>query len=301
MTNYFKNKTLKKFSESPLKAAKPQNNSKFGYWLAGLIDSDGHITNPRGYVQIAFHSNDLSVAHYVKHVIGYGKITIEKKSFVVRYRCTSLAGLKVISDLVRHKLKHAVKINQYNNHLSAKLMNKGYQCELTKPCTKPLNQNNWLAGFIQGDGSLGVLLSKRKTRNSYELRMDVAISQKSSDLLLLIKHAFGGSIGLRKAHDTYYYTSNSFTHAAKFITYLDKYQLIGNKFKQYKLWRCAYLLFQNNEHLTPKGLAQFNLLKLSLSFLRQKRLKGEPNIPRNVGLCRLEKAYWACLKLEQKP
>lgn len=51
------------------KALKPRTKTEIGYFLAGLIDSDGHI-NKLGYVIIAFNLNDISVAYYIKKVLG---------------------------------------------------------------------------------------------------------------------------------------------------------------------------------------------------------------------------------------
>ena len=48
------------------KHVKPQNAEEFGYWLAGLIDADGHFTKSGGYLQISFHNRDLSVAYFIK-------------------------------------------------------------------------------------------------------------------------------------------------------------------------------------------------------------------------------------------
>jgi Homing endonuclease len=57
-------------SEEP-KALKPQTKEEFGYFLAGLIDSDGHIRK-NGSVVIAFNVKEVSVAYYLKKIIGSG-------------------------------------------------------------------------------------------------------------------------------------------------------------------------------------------------------------------------------------
>ena len=55
-----------------IKQTKPIDSEQLGYFLAGLIDADGHINKKE--IVITFHANDLSVAHYLKHVIGHGSI-----------------------------------------------------------------------------------------------------------------------------------------------------------------------------------------------------------------------------------
>lgn len=270
MTNPFKNKKIRTLSKITPKTLKPCSFEQFGYFLAGLIDSDGCITK-RGEVRIAFHVNEIRVAYYLKAVIGYGTVYKEKHSLTVRYTCGALAGLVKIAPLIINKLKHDTKIDQFNTRLVPTLLKKGHFCPDTIDTPFNLLNNHWLAGFIQGDGSLTVLLSKRKRNNNYEVAMNISISQKKPKLLELIKEAFGGSIGYRKLQDGYYYTSNSFTNAVKLIQYLDRFQLIGNKLSQYWVWRQAYILFQEKAHLSPQGMAEIALFKKQLTFLKHKK------------------------------
>jgi len=247
------------------KAKKPQTLEEFGHFLAGLIDSDGHITKD-GCVNIAFNTNDISVAYYIKKMIGYGKVSQAKYSFIVRYSCRPILGLVKIANLIRFKLKHLDKIDQFNSRLVPKL-----NCDPTMYTDNDISQNHWLAGFIQGDGCLGIThqVDKRRLIGTIpETKIVIAISQKAERLLTLIKSHFGGCVGHRKAHDTYYYISNSFANAVKFINYLDKFQLMGNKLTQYWIWRKAYLIVQSKQHLTEKGSVKIAQKKDNLSKMR---------------------------------
>lgn len=260
------------------KALKPQTNTEFGYFLAGLIDAKGHIAKP-GYVQIDFHVNDITVAYYIKKMIGYGKVTEEKKRFLVRYRCTPTPGLVIIADLIRHKLKHLEKIDQFNTRLVPLLKKQDstksdeINCDLTVYTSRNLLENHWLAGFIQGDGSLVIIQSKTPTYHYLKTTLFLNIYQKTSNLLGLIQEFLGGSVGYRKDQDTYYYTSNSLTNAAKLIRYLDKFQVMGNKLTQYWIWRKAYLLVQGKEHLTSEDEAKIALKKVNLAQLRKAKFE----------------------------
>jgi LAGLIDADG endonuclease len=259
------------------KALKPQSKEEFAYFLAGLIDADGHISKA-GYVQVDFHTNDENVAFYIKKVIGCGKILYEKKRLSVRYRCTDIAVLVYIADLLRHKLKHLDKIDQYNTRLVPLLKkhsvsNQNINTSPTVYKSTNLLENHWLAGFIQGDGCLVIIQTNRSTIRFLSTRLFISISQKSSTLLNLIQRFFGGCVGYRKDQDTYYYTSSSFTNAAKLICYLDNYQLIGNKLTQYWIWRKAYLVVQEKEHVTASGEAKIALLKTKLAQLRKAKLE----------------------------
>ena len=58
--------------------AQPLTLEQFSFFLAGLIDADGHI-NKVGNIIIAFHSRDISVAYYIKTRVGYGQVSKKKK------------------------------------------------------------------------------------------------------------------------------------------------------------------------------------------------------------------------------
>nr|AOC61560.1 putative LAGLIDADG homing endonuclease [Gloeotilopsis planctonica] len=260
------------------KALKPQTKEEFGYFLAGLIDADGHISKA-GYVQVDFHANDKSVAYLLQKVIGCGKIMQEREKLSLRYRCTSITGLVFICDLLRHKLKHLNKIDQFNTRLvpllkKHSLTTENINCEPTLYTEYNLFENHWLAGFIQGDGSLAIIQTKLSSSRFLSTRLFVSISQKKSNLLNLIQSFIGGCVGYRKSQDTYYYTSSSFTNAVKLISYLDKYQLMGNKLTQYWIWRKAYLLVQAKKHLTAEGEAKIAFLKANLAQLRKAKLEN---------------------------
>ena len=94
-----------------------------------------------------------------------------------------------------------------------------------------------------------------------EVRLYMQLDQKTRLLLDLIKDKFGGNIGYRKSLDIYHYNSTSFGSAKKLIEYLDKYHLLSSKHLNYLKWRKAYLLIQNNKHLTLEGQEKIKQLK----------------------------------------
>nr|AOC61521.1 putative LAGLIDADG homing endonuclease [Rhexinema sarcinoideum] len=174
------------FGNFELKALKPQNYEEFGYFLAGLIDADGHIRK-NGSVVIAFHLKEKSVACYLKKVIGFGSIYKVKNRQAVTYECMNNAGLLKVANFIRNKLKHASKITQFNERLVKRL-----KCEKTAYTPSNLTKNHWLAGFLQGDGSFNITQHKRSNKLFLETRIAVKIAQKLKDLLTLIQTDFGG-------------------------------------------------------------------------------------------------------------
>ncbi len=258
------------------KARKPQTKDELGYFLAGLIDSDGHIGYH--YIGLSFNYSDISVAYYVKSIIGYGSVKKVKNKWAVSYICTHKLGQSIIADLVRNKLKHLDKISQYNSRLAPKL-----NCETTMYTDSDITQNHWLAGFIQGDGSLQIKQLKKvaapaKVCNQkifLETRVVMQIDQKTQPLLKLIQTAFGGYLGYRSVQDTFYYSSVNFGNAVKLIHYLDRFQLMGSQLTYYWLWRKTYLIVQNKLHNTEHGYKRIALNKEKLSCLRCSKLANQ--------------------------
>ena len=180
-----------------LKAQKPKNIEEFGYWLAGLTDADGHISK-EDYVIIIFHERELSVAYYIKKIIGYGSILKLKGSKSYRYRCCRTNKVRWIGQIIRDKLRHENKVEQFNSRLVPKIGGNETKSNLSINFEK-----HWLAGFVQGDGSFQIQINNRATSKE-QIMVVIQISQKKSLLLQQIKEAFGGVIYYYKPQDYYF-------------------------------------------------------------------------------------------------
>jgi LAGLIDADG endonuclease len=242
------------------KARKPQTTEQFGYFLAGLIDSAGHI-DTLGYIRIMFYQNDVSLAYYIKKAVGYGSVKQinNKKAHV--FIC-SHEGIQAISKLIHNKLKLTDNIQQFNNISKANgCLTRTYSCDNRVSVT-----NHWLAGFIQGSGAFQIKTVNHEQK--IEVQVVLHIYQKSDYILKLIQSTFGGYVGITP-QNTYYYSSVNFTNAVKLIDYLDHYQVMSSGLTIYTLWRKAYLRVQHNAHLTDRGLNDIIKFKRNMSKIRK--------------------------------
>jgi len=245
------------------KLKRPTNNEDFGHYLAGLIDGDGHFSSINQLI-VVFHIRDVSLAYYIKKRLGYGTVRKVKNKNAVILVVSSKEGLKIVFNFINGKLKHIDKINQVN-----KILNKDQFKEIREnlnfSSVYDQNLNNyWLSGFADADASFQIKIIERINRTKPEIRLNFQIDQKNKDLLILIKNYLGGNIGYRSYQDTYYYGSTSYGSAKKVIDYFDQYSLLSSKFINYLKWRKAYLLIQNKDHLTEKGICKIKKLKLSM-------------------------------------
>ena len=128
-----------------------------------------------------------------------------------------------------------------------------------------LNNTNWLAGFVTGDGSFQIKAinrAKNKDKKRIEIRLNLQIDLKYKLLLDQVKGRFGGYVYHRKSQDTYYYGSCSYGVADKLVKYFDKHRPGGVKWIQYIRWRTVWTIIKNREHLKEEGQAKIRRLKI---------------------------------------
>lgn len=245
------------------KLLRPSNNEDFGYYLAGLIDGDGHFSKNNQLI-IAFHIKDVSLAYYIKRKLGYGSVRKVKNKNAVILVISSKKGLETVFNFINGKLKHINRINQVNQILikdSFKDIRKNFN--FSSDYDQNLN-NYWLSGFADVDASFQIKIINRIDRDKPEIRLNFQIDQKNKDILILIKNYLGGNIGYRSSQDTYYYGSTSYGSAKKVIDYFDRYSLLSSKYINYMKWRKVYLLIKNRDHLTESGICKIKKLKISM-------------------------------------
>jgi LAGLIDADG endonuclease len=250
-------------SKERTKQVKPIMEDDFGYYLAGLIDGDGHFSMT-GQLIIVFHILDVSLAYYIKKKLRYGRVKKVKNKKAVIFVISSKKGLEIVFNIINGKLRHINKIIQVNkilNNDNYKDIRKNFNFSIDN--NQDLN-NYWLSGFADADASFQIKILDRINRKKPEIRLSFQINQKYKDILILIKNYLGGNIGYRSTQDTYYYNSTSFGSAKKVIKYFDKFTLLSSKFVHYLKWRKAYLLIQNRNDLTISGINKIKNLKLSM-------------------------------------
>ena len=255
------NEKIKKISIHVPTHLKPLNNDQFGYYLAGLIDGDGHFTKNLNLI-ITFSILDVPLAYYIKSYIGYGNVKKIKNKNAYIYILTHKKGIEKVLLLINGKIRSESKYNQIKDTILIKfphlLFFKSFDNNL---------HNHWLVGFSDADSSFQIKILDHKDRIS--IRLNFQIDQKKKELLLLIQSFLGGNIGYRQINDTWYYGSTSFGSAKKVLNYFDKYHLLSSKYINYLKWRKAYILIQDQKHLTEEGIEKIKKYKNSMNKLHK--------------------------------
>lgn len=245
---------------------RPAGISQLGYFLAGILDGDGHFSNiplvtyGHSQMSISFYEKDVAVAHYLKKQIGWGTVKQVKNKKAVTLVVSHSLGLKQIAFLVHNKLQHPNNIVQYNTRLC-----NVHTLGVTRYVASSLQSNHWFCGFFLSDGCFQIKILHRKDRSNPEIRLVVQISQKDPTPLHAIKNEFGGYLGYHSTNDTYYWSSVSFAGAEKIAHYFDKYHLMGYKLLQYVIWRKVFLKIQEKSHRTTDGIKWITRQKEKIS------------------------------------
>ena len=184
---------------------------------------------------ICFHIKDISLAYKIKTFIQYGTVSKIKNKNACKYVLTHKDGFKKLLPLLENKIKHLEKLRRYFLLCDFYEIKLNQRDSLIKDFC--LINNHWLAGFIDGDGSLQIKIIKRIHRKTPEIRLQLQIEleKKSKYILENIKNQFGGYLDYRKKLKSYYYNTTSFIVFQRFLNYLDFYCLCSNKYKEYVL------------------------------------------------------------------
>jgi len=83
---------------------KPLNDEQFGHYLAGLIDGDGHFSSKQQLV-IEFSSLDVTLAYYIKGIIGFGSVKKVKDKNACFYIISKKSGIVRVINLINGKLR----------------------------------------------------------------------------------------------------------------------------------------------------------------------------------------------------
>ena len=217
-----------------------KSENQLGYYLAGLIESDGTLITPsdennRATVKIVFHIKDKPLVEKIKDILGYGSIQKTNSENAIEFVVRSRDGIIDLVNLINGKLRLEDRFNQVINNI---INNDKYKDIKHEAFNFTLNSSNnfnnhWLAGFTDADGSFQIKIINRTSKSRPEIRLNYQIDQKNNTLLIKIKDYLGGNIGYRKSQDTYYYGSTSFGVAKNVINYFDRYNLQSRKHISY--------------------------------------------------------------------
>ncbi len=107
---------IKLISKHVPKHIKPLNDEQLGYYLAGLIDGDGHFSNIPQLV-IVFSSPDAFLAYLIKEKLGYGSVKKVKDKNAYILVVAKKEGILRVLNLINGKLRTKHRFDQVINNI----------------------------------------------------------------------------------------------------------------------------------------------------------------------------------------
>jgi hypothetical protein len=148
---------------------------------------------------------------------------------------------------------------------------------IKQPETQNLGtMNPWfITGFTDGEGCFRISLTKRDNLVGWRVQLffQIALHQKDKLLLENLQNYLGVGKIYKSGKDMLQYKIQSLNEIEIILNHFDKYPLISQKRADYELFKEAYNIVLNKEHLTDKGLRKIIALRASLNLGLSEELK----------------------------
>lgn len=277
-------------------------NNQLGYYLAGLIESDGALITPqdndgknRPTIKIIFQLKDKPLAEHIRKILGYGSIQKTSSDFAVELFIRNKHGIIDLVSLINGKFR-TPKIFKLNRLIDWINNNNNYNSLNINPLKKlpldisPLNNNSWLSGFSEGDSSFQIRISEPNDNNpyyhistTYELaqsRINPVLFSDYESVMNTIANFFLSKLG--KFHLTTYDRSgkqpgwrvrnSSKSGSSEVAKYFDSFPLFSSKHLDFLCWKEAHNIIVNNQHRQNLGINGITKLKELKEKMNSKRI-----------------------------
>ena len=155
------------------KANKLITKNDLGYYLAGLLEGDGHVSipalgtttlnrilNPR--IVFTSHINNFGLYAYIQSELGgVGRFQITGKN-TIRYIIGDKNGIILLINLIHSKLR-TPKNKRFNDLI--KIFNSKYSLNIPESLLDNSNfyESSWFTGFTEADGHFGIKYVEKKS------------------------------------------------------------------------------------------------------------------------------------------
>lgn len=272
----------------PVLIGAPDNNNnfcndRFGSYLAGLWEGDGHVWIPQTthapsgkrytpHFCITFSITELPLVLALQAIIGgYIRHKVTEKALVLTISNVNdlVMVLIYISPYIRTPKIH--QLNQLINWLNA---NAGQNLSHLELDNSPIDENSWLAGFIDADGSFRIMVRSKseggtgKNRVAVDFRIEQQMvhqetGESFATVMGLIASAFDVILNTSIHNGSQYYivTISGLSKTTALVQYLDKHPLFTSKRLNYEDYRTCVQMMLDGVHLSEEGRAKALALK----------------------------------------
>lgn len=255
------------------------------YYLAGLIEGDGHLYIPKELksstgktntvsIEIVFALKDKPSADFLKSKYG-GNVYIHSAKKLVRWMIQDSKSVINIVNKVNGKFR-TPKINALHAMIDF-INNKGNNIIKLPLDSSSLETNAWLAGFIDSDGSFMIkgFTTSSKGLRSY-LALHFYLSQRINDVsgedMKSVMEAMATFLETKlrtrdidKKFSQYYINTSNYTSNIILVQYLKNFPLLSSKYLDFIDWEKALYMHKDKLHKDPIYFEKIRELKLNMN------------------------------------
>jgi len=271
---------INSYSDSSDIKVNTSNFNSIGPYLAGLFEGDGHIILSQvnkltgkisyPYIAITFVNKDLPLINKFLELYG-GRLRLKNKENAIVWTVNTHKELIKLINLMNGYLR-TPKIIKFNELIYWLNNRYHYNIPIYSPDTSELNNNGWLAGFIDADGGFKVRYTEKRidaktnkvlTKGRIEVRfaleqrklLNLPNNNSYKPIMLKIQSFFGITTDLRiSKHNidkTYWIIEvSSLNKLNLLIQYFNNYPLLTAKRNDYDDWLKVYELIEYKKHLS---------------------------------------------------
>jgi hypothetical protein len=275
------------------------SSQSIGPYLAGLIEGDGHIVlskviDSKGkisypYIAITFVNKDLPLINKLVEMFG-GRLRFKNKENAIVWTVNTHKELINLISIINGYLR-TPKIIKFNDLIVWLNDRYHYNIPIHSVDTSSLNNNGWLAGFIDADGAFKVRYTEKRiddktnkvltkgrieVRFALEQRKMLGLNNNESykPIMLNIQSFFDITTDLRESkHNegkTYWIVEvTSLNRLNLLIQYLSNYPLLTAKRNDFEDWYKVYQLIADKKHLSEDGKLLIKNIKSNMNKKRE--------------------------------
>jgi hypothetical protein len=155
----------------------------------------------------------------------------------------------------------------FQTHSNRLFLVSNYETQVLPPLESKLDP--WIVtGFIDGEGCFGLYAyPNTKTASNWYFFLDfkVTLHKKDRDLLNKVKNYFCVGEISKHGEQSINYGIRSIKDLQLIINHFDQFPLKTKKLNDYKLFKLAFNIIKNKEHLTKEGFNKLLSIKSSMN------------------------------------
>jgi hypothetical protein len=142
-----------------------------------------------------------------------------------------------------------------------------------RPCSAewldalPADLGNWVAGFVDGEGSFNVPIRRLRSGSMpFRISLSFNVSQLGSEEPRLLRDVFGAGTVRGRGDGVYYFEVTTVRElVGRVFPFFERYPLRGAKRHDLERFKRVTALIQTGRHLSPQGFEEILLVRAPMN------------------------------------